>query len=194
MLTVPHDSSAIVESQKCEVRPRIGVGFQIPDAGLNRRDPPVLVVLEPRRIVHEHLDQVLVEAVDAADPAAEIPREPARRDVDLDADQARVRLAEGALRVDKVGLPALGELAVLRVAGQVGQAGPLEHEGADLGDVVVGGVVGGAVVDVDVVRGDAGGRVEAEFDRVGERLGLLEERFGLGLLHDKRKYIVRNGQ
>lgn len=138
----------------------------------------------PVRVVGVHFHQVLVRRV--------VARRPPTIDVE---DLARLRAEDAArqagpgfvARVQEVGLGALDQLAVLRVARQVREALPFDLERAYLGEtglvdaVVTQGAVGeGLVLDEQTVDGDAARGVEGELQDVGQRRGLGEQRVDLG--------------
>jgi len=91
----------------------------------------VAVVSVSRRIVDVHLEEVLVEAVVAAVPAASGVEEAAVRDCDCGAQEA----GEGDIVVwsggEEVGFRFLGQGTISGVPREVGEVLPFQHEGAD---------------------------------------------------------------
>lgn len=139
--------------------------------------PPVLVLPERRRIIDVHLDQVLVEAVVAAVPAALTVQKGAVLGAHVRAHQAGPRL-RSPCRAEQVVLGPLRELRIRLVSGEVAETRPFENKGANLCDVV--GRCAAVLlhrVEVDGAVGHAAGRVKGHAETVGECLRLLEERF-----------------
>ena len=122
--------AVLVRRQEGQLRARRRVRRQVCLGRLRRRHPAVLVEPKARRVVHVQLDQVFVERVVAAVPADGRVGEVARLEVDGAAHQTRERLAAGRLRVQQMRLGLLAQSCVLRVAGQVAQARPFQHQGA----------------------------------------------------------------
>jgi hypothetical protein len=85
-----------------------------------------------------YLDEILVKAVITSVPTARSVLELASVDVNVGAHKTRPRLGGSWLRAQKVALGFLCQGAVCFVSGQVGQAGPFHHQGAD-GSESVGG-------------------------------------------------------
>jgi hypothetical protein len=67
---------------------------EVLDGRVGRGDPPVAVRGEAARVVEVHLDEILVEAVGAAAPAAVAVHELPVREPDVGAQETRERLAE----------------------------------------------------------------------------------------------------
>lgn len=171
----------VIITQKRQIRPRRRVAGQILDRAVHRRHPPILVRGKAIRIVQVHLDQILIVAVGAARPSAVAVDEAAIRNTHIAAQQPRERLAQGRVeRVDQIGLALLRQLAVGRVAGQVGQARPLHDQSADGGDAIGRGICQPWGVEVDAVVGDARGRVEGELEVIAQALGFGEHGGGFG--------------
>ena len=166
----------VVHGQEGEIGSRRGVGSQMLDGGVGRENPSVPVELEPVRIVDVHLDQVFVEAVEPTTPAA--PRVDERPIVDeyLASQQAGPRLELGRVGVEEVALGLGGELAVLRVPGQVAQPLPLEYEGPGDGKTVLPGASDPRLgVEKDVVVGNSAWGVEGNLEVVCQHDGLFEQ-------------------
>ena len=155
-----------------QVGPARRVGGEILDGRVGSRDPAILVLAEADGIVQVHLDQVLVEAVVAADPAAAAVEELAVRDVHVGADQAREGLTGCRLWVEEVRLALLGQLPVRGIPHDVAQARPLQHQRADGGDAVGRGTPRARGIEEDRVVGYAARRIKSDLEVVGQVLGL----------------------
>lgn len=112
------DGLAVVSRQEGQVASGRGVRGEVLDGRVGGRHPAVLVEGELFRVVEVHLDEVLVEAVGAAAPAAALVLERAVGDGDGVPDQAGERLGL-ALWLDEVLLGFLGELRIRLVAREV---------------------------------------------------------------------------
>lgn len=112
------DGLAVVSRQEGQVASGRGVRGEVLDGRVGGRHPAVLVEGELFRVVEVHLDEVLVEAVGAASPAASLVLERAVGDGDGVPDQAGERLGL-ALWLDQVLLGFLGELRIRLVAREV---------------------------------------------------------------------------
>lgn len=165
---------AVKLAQECEVLARGRVRGEVLHCRVGGGDPAIAVEAIALRVVDVHLDEVLVEAVIAAGPAAVAVEERAVLGADVGADQAGPGLG-AALGREQVRLAPVGELRILGVARQVAQARPLEDQGADLGQVAAGGAADAARgVQDQVAVGNAARRVKGEADRVGQAGGLGE--------------------
>lgn len=180
---------ARVPGQKGEVVARRRVRGEVLDGRVGGRLPARTVLFKCLGVVQVHLDEVLVEAVGAAVPAAGVVDKGARGRVNVGPDQARERLG-GPLGRQEVRLAPLGQLGVGGVARQVGQARPLEDQGAGAGEAVLARVdaLGRARVEDDVAGGDAAVGAKGDGQSIGQRLGLRQERVDLGLV---RGYLAK---
>lgn len=176
----------IVALQKSQVWTRGRARSEVLHARVGGQDPSVLVQGKGVRVVDVHLDEVLVEAVGAAAPAAVGVEELAVVEADLAAHHAGEGLAGLGQRVEEVALAALRERRVLVVARQVAQPRPLEHQRAYAGDAVLRlpALAHLGAEDDDAV-GHAARRVKGDLEPRGEAGRLADEGVELALVLDE---------
>lgn len=127
------------------------------------------------RNAETYLDEVLVEAViSAIPPASGVDKTPSG-DVDVSTHETRPRLCECWARIQEIAFGLLCQRAICIVASQIGQASPLQYQGADGGKSVGLRTIIAAISKQEVIGGDTRRCFESVAQIVGEVDGLLQE-------------------
>jgi len=128
----------VVYGEEREIGSRSRVRRQVLNGRFHGNDPPLLVLPKPDGVIQVHLDQILVEAVVAAYPAAVAVDKQARGNIHVRTDQTREWLAKCWLRVEEILLALLCQSTVGFVPCQITETCPFHHQRAD-GSNTVGG-------------------------------------------------------
>lgn len=172
----PQRASVIVLGDEGRIGPAPHRVFQQPrHRALGGGQPAAAIGAEACGRVQPHLEQVLVERVGAAAPAAGRADKRAGGQIEARAQQPWERLAQHRrLRLQQVALAPLRQRAPARVARQVRQPRPLQHQGASHRQSRRD-VVRAVARQVQLVEGQSGRRVEGPRHALGQRLGLGQQ-------------------
>lgn len=179
MLRVVYQARLVELGEERQVRSRRGMRHEVFNTRVCRKDPPddsvssdkhlarslhlpVSICTKPRRVVHVHLEQILVERVVATLPAASCVQEQTGRNVNVGSQQTWEGLTGCRLRVQQVRLAFLGKLGVSLISRKVGQPCPFKNQTSNGRKPIAGRIISAPVTEVEIVAWYAGGSVKGK--------------------------------